>query len=145
MRQDLFDQIAGHEGTGPMRGGRHFPYVDTVGKITVGYGRNITDKGISAAEASMLLEHDIEEALAGAESFPWFATLNPVRQKAIVDLVFNLGLTKFRKFVKTIASIEAGDFVQAGQQLQQSLWFRQVGRRGSRIVRMITTGEEIKT
>ena len=49
-----------HEGTGPMQNGRLMPYHDSVGKLTIGYGRNIEDTGVTPEEALYLLQNDLE-------------------------------------------------------------------------------------
>ena len=88
----LRQQLRLHEGL------RLFPYVDTVGKTTIGCGRNLTDKGITIEEARFLLDHDITECLADLHSFGWFIGLDSIRQRALVDLRFNLGPIRFRGF-----------------------------------------------
>lgn len=40
-------------------GVRFKPYRDTVGKLTIGVGRNLDDRGISPGEADYLLANDI--------------------------------------------------------------------------------------
>ena len=45
MRELLMSMLKRHEGF------RAFPYLDTVGKLTIGYGRNLSDVGISIEEA----------------------------------------------------------------------------------------------
>ena len=54
--------IKRHEGS-HKQNGRHYPYVDSVGKWTLGYGRNIEDNGISDVEADYLLTNDIATTL----------------------------------------------------------------------------------
>src|SRR5678816_491026 len=106
--QRLVDQLILHEGF------RLKPYVDTVGKITIGVGRNLTDKGISRSEGLILLDNDIAEVVTDlAQSFPWFPHLDPIRQRVLMDMRFNLGPTRFRKFVSTLASVEAGRYADA--------------------------------
>jgi hypothetical protein len=39
------------------------PYRDTVGKLTIGFGRNLEEKGISQLEAEFLLYQDIEQSI----------------------------------------------------------------------------------
>jgi len=63
-----------------------------------------------------------------------------VRQHAFVNMLFNLGLTKFSKFKKVIKNAKAGDWNEAAAQAQMSLWFKQVGKRAARIVREIKEG-----
>ena len=137
-RQMLIDQLVKHEGL------RLRPYVDTVGKMTVGVGRNLTDKGISSREAFDLLDHDLDECeadLTGA--FPWFITLDGVRQIAITDLRFNLGPTRFRLFRELIGAMAAGDFVMAAEQLIRSKWATQVQPdRRDRLYRQLATGDD---
>lgn len=136
-RQRLIAELQRDEGL------RLTPYLDTVGKWTIGYGRNLSDVGISKDEAVTLLEHDLDAALTDlAESFPWFVQLNPVRQRALVNMRFNLGPTGFRKFTGTLAAIEAGNFLAAAEGMRLSKWARQVGQRAERLAMMMAHGEE---
>ena len=137
-RQRLIDELVVDEDV------RLKPYLDSVGKITIGCGRNLTDKGISDREAFDLLDHDVDEAVSDlANAFPWFLTLDPVRQRAVVNLRFNLGPTRFRTFRKFLAAMAACDYAEAEQQLVRSKWVTQVQkRRSGRIRRQIATGAE---
>ena len=57
------------------------PYRDSVGKLSIGVGRNLDDKGISEQEAMMLLGNDITEHLALLDKYlPWWAMLDEARQ-----------------------------------------------------------------
>ena len=133
--QALADQLVRHEGI------RLKPYIDTVGKATIGVGRNLTDVGISSQEAMLLLEHDIEAVVADLLTFAWFPRMDHVRQLAIGDLRFNLGPTRFRTFKKMLAALERDDYATAAGHLRQSRWYTQVKSRGPRIVQMLATGE----
>ena len=140
-RQILIEEIARDEGTGPMVRGRHLPYTDTVGKTTIGYGRNLTDNGLSSREAFTLLEHDVDEAIADlSATYSWFARLDGVRQRALVNMRFNLGPHRFRQFRQTLAATEAGDYRTASTQMLKSKWAGQVGQRAVRLARMMATG-----
>ncbi len=116
------------------------PYVDTVGKVTIGVGRNLTDVGISEAEALVLLRNDIARATTDALTFPWFGSLDPARKAVVVSMIFNMGLPRFRGFANTIRSIEAGDYHDAAKRMLQSLWARQVGKRAERLAATMRTG-----
>lgn len=135
-RQRLIDQVIEHEGI------RLRPYTDTAGKLTIGIGRNLTDKGLSSAEAMMLLAHDLDEAISDLTSFPWFAELNEVRQRALVDMRFNLGPGRFRGFRQMLHALERGDFEQAAKRMLLSEWATQVGRRARRLSAMVQTGKD---
>jgi len=71
---------------------RKYPYRCSAGKLTIGMGRNIEDRGISPNEALMLLENDIKECAEDLrEIFPTFDELPEKRQHALIDMRFNLG------------------------------------------------------
>jgi len=127
----LKEQLIIHEGI------RLKPYRDSVGKLTIGIGRNLDDVGISHEEALYLLNNDIEKALSQASAFSWFDKLSDTRQAVIVDMVFNLGLRGVRRFTKMIAAIEAEDFETAATEMKNSRWYRQVGKRGERLAGMM--------
>jgi lysozyme len=135
-REKLTRQLIRHEGV------RLFPYQDTVGKWTIGVGRNISDKGLTHDEAMMLLEHDIDECLADCLTFPWFADLDPVRQRVLIDMRFNLGPTGLRTFRTTLPQIGRGKFALAAANMLRSRWAGQVGQRAIRLSEMMRTGKE---
>jgi len=133
--QQLKDQIIEHEGK------RLDLYLDSEGIYTIGVGHNIQDKGISEAVCDLMLEEDIEEAVNDADTFRWFGDLNAPRQAVIVDMVFNLGLTRFRGFKKTIQFLENQLYQSAAKEMLDSRWADQVGRRAIRLSEMMRTGE----
>jgi lysozyme len=129
------------EGTKRNRAGRHVVYTDTVGKRTVGYGRNLDDRGLSDGEADVLLQNDIAEHWAElVKALPWLAREDEVRQRAALNLAFNLGVAKLLEFRQTLAAWKAGSHRAAGALLLQSRYAQQVGRRADRVARMIADG-----
>ncbi len=119
---------------------RLFPYTDTVGKLTIGYGRNLSDKGISQIEAEYLLENDLEAAERDCQAFPWFAGLSEARQIVIVSMVFNLGLVGFQKFHHLIAAMQRMDYDTASEEMLRSKWADQVKGRAVRLAQMMQQG-----
>lgn len=131
------------EGTGPMRRGRLLAYQDTMGVWTIGFGRNLQDRGISMQEAHDLLNHDVEDVLEEmARAFPWASTMNSVRQRVLANMLFNLGLAKLSGFVHTLAAMEAGRYEDAAAGMLSSKWARQVGKRADRLAREMETGRD---
>jgi lysozyme len=130
----LWDLIELHEGR------RRFPYVDTVGKTSVGVGRNLTDKGLSDSEIDYLLMNDIRECTDDLKTFLWWDDLDEVRRNVLIDMRFNLGPSRFRQFKATLAAVAMGDYVTASDQMRKSKWYRQVKGRGERLARMMATG-----
>ncbi len=119
------------------------PYKDSVGKVTIGVGRNLDDGGISPAEAQTLLEHDIESATAGLDrELPFWRTLDEVRQRVLVNMAFNLGIAKLLGFKHTLSLIETGEYATAADSMLASLWARQVGPRARRLAEMMRTGKD---
>ena len=135
-RERLKLQLMRHEGI------QLKPYLDTVGKWTIGCGRNLSDKGISHDEMQFLLENDLDECIRDCASLPWFADLDGVRQRVVVDLRFNLGPSRLRKFTNTLAAIGRGDYAAASRGMLKSLWAKQVGLRAIRLARMMETGRD---
>jgi lysozyme len=116
-------------------------YTCTAGKTSIGIGRNLTDRGISQAEAMYLLANDINETEADLrQSWPIFASLDDVRQRVILNMAFNLGIVKFLRFRKMMAAIAAKNYVAAAAEMRGSLWASQVGARADRLAEMMETG-----
>lgn len=116
------------------------PYHDTVGKLTIGVGRNIEDRGITMATALQMLQEDMTEALKDCHDIfgsDWIETAGHYRVVAVVNMLFNLGRSRFLGFTKMIAHLKTRQFEAAAMEAKDSLWFRQVKRRGLRIVQMI--------
>lgn len=85
------------------------------GNVTVGIGRNLYGKGLSPVEIQYLLSNDIEDAAAYLREvfgITWTA-LNDARQRALIEMVFNLGVHTFGEFVGLIECIEKDDFAGA--------------------------------
>ena len=120
---------------------RLLPYRDTVGKLTIGVGRNLDDVGISIAEANNMLLNDINRVLPQLDkSMPWWRDLSEARQRVLCNMAFNLGITKLLKFTKTLKMMQDGNYKQASEAMRQSLWYRQVGVRAERLAVMMDNG-----
>lgn len=117
------------------------PYRDTVGKLTIGFGRNLDDVGITPEEADMMLDHDIAIALGSLTGrVPVFATLDPVRQRVLVNLAFNLGVEGLLGFRHMFAALYRKDYDAAARELLDSKYAGQVGQRAVRLAHMLRTG-----
>jgi lysozyme len=120
---------------------RSKPYVDTQGVLTIGIGRNLRDKGISEDEINYLYQNDVADVTDDlAKNLPWALDLDDVRQRVIYDLCFNIGLGGLLRFHKFIEYAQEGKHDLAAAELQDSLWFNQVGKRGPKLVEMYRTG-----
>ena len=127
------------------------PYLCTANVWTLGYGhalpRTLTRQDVAEMRwtrehAERILDEDVAKAIHDAASFSWWHTLDDVRQAVIVELVFNLGLTRLRGFRKMIAALQNREYQRASRELLDSKWRVQVGpRRSGRLARMLETGE----
>lgn len=133
--QALVDALIGDEAL------RLKPYVDSVGKVTIGVGHNLTDRGISQAAAMFILDEDIQLAEHDAQTFSWFADLDPIRQRVIRNMLFNMGLPMFSTFTHLIAAMARKNYLVAAQEGRSSVWFRQVGPRAVRLMNELETGK----
>jgi lysozyme len=122
-------------------GMRLFPYTDSVGRLTIGIGRNLTDRGISQTEAMDLLDNDIALAVSDLNTqFPWSQALGAPRRSVLIQMIFNLGLPSFAGFVDMIASVKRGDYSGASKAMLDSEWARQVGARATRLAAIMASG-----
>jgi len=133
------------------------PYLDSVGKWTVGVGRNISDVHFSDVELLLLIGDGISEDLSRSmlasdlgqaeEDVSRLFTnveisrMGGVRHECIINMSFNLGLTRLKQFKKMIAAVRVQDWDEAGAQMMDSRWYRQVGNRGVELVAQMRTGE----
>jgi lysozyme len=128
----LKNQLILHEGL------KLEPYECTAGKLTIGVGRNIEDIGITEDEARYLLDNDILRVCDELDrNLPWWRDLSDARQRVLVDMVFNLGISRFMQFQNTIAAIESGDYETAASEMLDSRWSNQVGNRAKTLSRMM--------
>jgi len=109
-------------------------YTCTAGKLTVGYGRNLEDRGLSIAEAKLLLKNDIKNTTRLLnDRYGWFHVLSEARQYVCINMAFNLGMAGFDTFKKMHAAILLGEFEIAAKEMLDSKWATQVGDRARRL------------
>ncbi len=117
-----------------------FPYKDSVGVLTIGYGRNLDDKGIHRGEAELMLDNDIQDALDDCVRLSYWDKLSPVRKIVIADMVYNLGVTRFLRFKNLNKALQKRDWILAAHEMRDSKWYRQVVRRASVLHKAMLTG-----
>jgi len=112
------------------------------GTATVGYGRNLIDNPLTYAEADHLLTNDAIRALRdAADLVKTWVLLDDVRQNVLGNMAFNLGKTRLSKFVKFLDAVERNGWHEAADEMKDSAWYGQVGRRARRLEREMRTGE----
>lgn len=135
MVTDITSQLQRDEGI------RLYPYLDTVGKVTIGVGRNLTDVGISRTECDAMLRNDIERADGMLmEALPWAEGLDDARHGVLLNMTFNMGVTGLLGFRDTLGKIQTRDYDGAADSMLQSKWATQVGARAQRLAQQLRTG-----
>lgn len=135
MITNLSDQLIRDEGL------RLHPYRDTVGKLTIGIGRNLDDRGITLVEADFLLTNDIKDATASLEAnFPWVMDLDGARKGVLLNLTFNLGVRGLAQFVNFLTAMKSGDWAAAKAELLNSAADHEEPERIARLALQIATG-----
>jgi lysozyme len=115
-----------------------------IGHPTIGVGRNVAKDGlgISEDEAKYLLLNDISRVEQEIKNFP-IDHLNEVRTAVIIDMAFNMGITRFNptmwpNFFRGIVN-ELWD--EASKEMLDSNWARQTKRRSKNLSKMMFTGQ----
>ena len=120
-------------------------YVDTVGKRSIGVGRNLDDVGVSDDEIDLMLQNDVQRAVNLLNmNAPWWSQLTDARQQVMANMCLNMGWGDGTKglssFKNTLACIKGGDYDRAADQMLLSLWAKQVGQRANRLADMMRKG-----
>jgi len=132
----ILEQLKRHEGSRT-----HF-YRCTSGLATIGVGRCIEEGslGLSEDEILYLLQNDVGRCQRELLAFSWFTDLDSVRQDAMVNLLFNLGMTRLMGFKTALSAMERADYQTAADEFMDSRWAQQVGNRADEVCEMIRTG-----
>lgn len=120
---------------------------------TIGYGHTGPEvrQGLvwTLEQARAALAADLAKACALLDRvLPWWRALSDVRQDVLANMVFNMGWDDPKTpqheglsgFVNTLALGRAGNFEGSADNMLQSLWARQVGRRAQRLAQQWRTG-----
>ena len=123
---DLVTQLKKHEGLVLK------PYKCTANKLTIGYGHNLEDNGLSKLACEFILYEDIEEAkrnLYAVFTKDFFDDLKDKQKIALIDMMFNLGLSKFLTFKKFIKAVKEKNWDKASVEMIHSKAYTQAKRR----------------
>ena len=120
-------------------------YPDSVGKLTIGVGRNLEDNGISEVEAKDLLQNDINRCISELNvSLHWSRSLPAEAQIVLINMCFNLGIHKLTRFKRFLSALQQSNWLEAAQEMLDSKWATQVGPRAielSNRIKNLSTSE----
>ena len=114
------------------------PYQCTANKTTIGVGRNLTDNGITSAEAEQMLANDMDNVFADLDrNIPFWQSLPYNVRLVLCDMCFNLGIKRLCRFTKMLEAMEERDFELAAEELIDSNYAKQVKKRADRNYRLV--------
>ena len=106
------------------------PYKDTRGILTIGVGRNLEDNGIEQDEALYMLENDINRCKNELrEIFNDFDELPENVKLVLIDMIFNLGKSRFLKFKHMISAVKNRNWGNMIKEMKDSKWCRELKNR----------------
>lgn len=135
MERTLVDWIKHHEGY------RRYVYKCPAGVQTVAFGRNLEAVGISPEEAEYLLNNDIKRCVEQLERYIWFTHQPRGVKDALINMCYNLGITRLLGFKRMIAALAVNDYRTAAIEALDSRWAEQVPERAKDIALMIRMGK----
>lgn len=139
---------AGKLMTKNFEGWRDKPYADTVGVKTIGYGFNMSDpivskmippevssgkKALAREKADEIFNKRYELAMNDAMQYAGadvFNSMDEPRKIILIDMAYNLGGPRLAGFKDLKRALMAKDYDEAAEQIKNSKWYKQVGRRG---------------
>lgn len=131
------EMLMRHEG---MRG---TPYIDSLGVQTIGIGHNL-HKPLSYAAVMQIFKDDVNDAKNDClHAFSWFAELDETRKGVMINMCFNLGLSRLQGFHKFLKAMELGDYTTAATEMRQSLWATQVKGRAKELAALMEGSADI--
>ena len=120
-------------------------YKDSLGYLTIGYGRLIDKSkggGITESEAEYLLANDVNGVYDSLmHHLSCFTTLDAPRQAVLLNMAFQMGVHGLLQFKSTLNLIELGDYDAAADNMLKSLWASQTPNRAKEMATQMRTGQ----
>ena len=130
-------------------GVKYVRYLDSKGIPTTGVGHNLLASPLPAGwtfpltdqQVDSLLSHDLTVTFAALNlHLPWWLKLDVVRQRVIANMCFNMGIGTLLEFHNTLAAMQSGKYIAAGNGMLASEWATEVGERAQRLADAMKTG-----
>ena len=131
---ELVKSVKRHEGL------RLKAYQDSVGVWTIGYGRNLQTLEISTQDAEKWLKEDLITHAKEVLALPEVDGLTQNRKDVLIEMCFNLGLSRLLKFRKMWAAVRRDAPILAASEMLDSKWAKQVGVRADRLAEKYRRG-----
>lgn len=123
---------------------RQFPFSDMSGHITIGIGRNLSERGISTNEALALLDDDIFYFNSKLHFLlPFYQLLDEARKLCLLDIVFHLGINDFLSHEVLLLAVEKGTYEKASKEILNCKAAHNSPERYQQLAYIMRTGELI--
>ena len=130
--ETLRDRLIRHEGN------KLRMYPDSVGKWTIGVGRNLSDRGISASESDLMLDNDIAAARHDFQlHLPWANDLPPPIPDVLIEMIFQMGVGKVLAFRQTLSALQAKNYTLAAEAMLDSMWAKETPARAQELSNLV--------
>lgn len=117
------------------------PGTTVIGHPTTGIGWALDVTPLTHDRAQIICGWEVDDkAKELFQVLPWAGTLDEVRCRALMNMVFNLGLAGLLGFHNTLTAIQGSHWADAAAGIRASKWYHQVGARAERIARAFETG-----
>jgi lysozyme len=119
------------------------PYRCTAGKLTIGVGHNLDDLGLTHDQVMGIYRDDLDRVTRELiKALPWCEGLNGPRQAVLMNMAFQLGLTRLLSFRRALAHMRAGLWSEAAKEMRDSKWAKEdAPARAARMIAQMETGE----
>lgn len=124
-------------------GFRGKPYLDTKGKTTIGYGRNLDSNPLTPEEGLALMMPQVEAAILNAPNLVSHAAweeMGDTRQTVLAEMCYNMGFLGAFGFRRMRAALEQSDYKEAAAQILDSDMAGEVGNRAKVLATRMETG-----
>ena len=129
---NLIESIKKHEGYVGI------VYKDSLGIDTIGYGFAIKDLELDKDICDIILERKLKDLESRIKlKFGWYPFMPKTIQNVVIEMCYQLGVTGFSKFVKTITYLKDKDFKSASVEMLDSKWAKQTPNRAKEMSEIV--------
>ena len=129
---DLIESIKKHEGYVGI------VYKDSLGIDTIGYGFAIKDLELDKDICDIILERKLKDLESRIKlKFGWYPFMPKTIQNVVIEMCYQLGVTGFSKFVKTITYLKDKDFKSASVEMLDSKLAKQTPNRAKEMSEIV--------
>ena len=113
-------------------------YKDSLGIDTIGYGFAIKDLELDRDICDLILDRKLKELEDRVKNkFGWYPFMPKAIQDVVMEMCYQLGVTGFSKFVKTITYLKDKDFKNASIEMLDSKWAKQTPNRAKKMSEIV--------